>query len=178
MANRDSKFNAGIIFGAVVGGLAAYFLSPRTGKENREMFKKKIKELNKMLEEGELKDRVREIYGDVTEQSKKTYTLAREELDTRLNDVKKSVDDIDKDKYKSILDDVITRVQDETKESVDRLTQLRDYFMEKFNQTKGEVKKDAGSVKKEVKKAVTVPPKMKAEQKETSTKSRSSKVVN
>lgn len=155
MANRDSKFNAGIIFGAVVGAVAAYFLTPRTGKENRELFKKKIQDLNKMLEEHGPQETVKLIYGEVTEQGKQTYNMAREEMDTRLTELKKSVDVVDTEKYKSIVDDVINRVKDETNESVDRLSKLRAYFMDRFTDTKSEAKSDAKKVTKTAAKAAT-----------------------
>lgn len=150
--DSGSKMSAGIIFGAIVGGLTAYFFSPRSGKENRAMLKKKVQDITTILEEGQVQDRVKEIYGDFSEQGKKAYSVAKKELDSRLKEVKEMVDDIDTEKYSAIIDDVMDRVHEETEESVDRIAKLKGYFMDRFHKAKTDVESDAKKVVKTVSK--------------------------
>ena len=51
---KSSKFGIGVLIGTLLGGLAALFLSPTTGEENREIVAKKVKQLEKLLEDAEL----------------------------------------------------------------------------------------------------------------------------
>ena len=98
MSDKKSKFGIGVAFGAVLGGLAAFFLSPRSGPENREMAKKKIDELMKLLKEKNLKEIAVEIYGKASEEGMRLYEKASSELNTRLSEAKKTMSEIDRTK--------------------------------------------------------------------------------
>jgi len=41
----SSKLGLGLIMGTVIGAITAFFLSPKSGKENREEVMKKVREL-------------------------------------------------------------------------------------------------------------------------------------
>jgi gas vesicle protein len=146
MAENKSKMGMGLVIGSVIGGLAAFFLTPKSGKENRELVSKKIMEIKTMIEEKQIQARVKEIYGEVTEEGTRVYTMAREKLDSRLDEVKKSVDEISMEKYRSIVEDVISKVKEETQESTERLAKLHQYFISRWNMAKEEVKHDSKKV--------------------------------
>ena len=42
---KTTKFGLGLLIGTIIGGLSAFFLSPKSGSENREEVAKKVKEL-------------------------------------------------------------------------------------------------------------------------------------
>lgn len=151
--NRSSKLGVGLVLGSIIGGLAAFFLSPKSGKENREMVSKKIQEIKIMIEEKKIQERVKEIYGEVTEEGTRLYTMAREDINGRLDELKKSMDEIDMNRYTTLVNDVIDSVKAETQESGDRIAKLKDYFLNKWGEAKSNVKEDAKEVSKGAKKA-------------------------
>lgn len=151
--NKSSKLGVGLVIGSVLGGLAAFFLSPKSGKENREMVEKKINEIKIMIEEKKVQERVKEIYGEVTEEGTRLYTAARDDMNARLDELKKTVEEIDMAKYKAMVNDVMDRLREESENSGEKIAQLREYFMEKWAQVKTEVKSDSKEVAKGAKRA-------------------------
>jgi len=131
--SKAQKFGLGILIGSVLGGIAATFLSPKSGKENRELIAQKIQELKKSLEEQHIDDKVKEIYGEVTDEGKKLYVTAREEVQKKLDELKKTVDSIDKEKYTAIVEDVMKKLKTEYKTSTAKLGDLQDYFEAQWN---------------------------------------------
>lgn len=73
------KFALGAVVGAVIGGVAAWFTSPKSGKENREDLKRKADELKGKASElrveaekkaNEVKARAEGVRGDLEAQAK------------------------------------------------------------------------------------------------------------
>ena len=81
---KSSKFGIGLFIGTLLGGLTALFLSPTSGEENRKLLAKKIKELEKMLEEEHIDKKVKEIFGEVTEEARDLYLKTKKELIKRV----------------------------------------------------------------------------------------------
>lgn len=141
---KGSIFGLGVLLGTVVGGLAAFFLSPTSGPENREMLEEKVKELKKKLEKTEMPEMVVEIFEDAKEQGKKTYMLARKELVKKLEDVKK----LDWDEYKDIVEEVVEKVKDETDVTSERAMKLRDFLVDEWNKVQKVSVKNAKKITK------------------------------
>lgn len=143
---KKSRFGIGVIFGAVLGSLAAFFLSPKSGKENREMVLQKLEDIKKLLQNKSLDEIVIEIFGKVTEEGKRLYTLARAEMNTRLDSMKESVEDIDRDKYTQLVDDVIERLKKEADATKERLAKLRDFLMNRWGKAQEMATEDVKKV--------------------------------
>jgi gas vesicle protein len=126
---QQSKFGIGLVVGTVLGGLAALLFTPTTGKETREMAAKKLKELQAMIEEGKIDDKVREIFGDVTSDSVKLYAQSREILLARLDEMKKKVEVIDKGKYMAIVDEIVSKSKSDMKVPGESISKLKDYLV-------------------------------------------------
>lgn len=126
---KGSIFGLGVLLGTVVGGLAAFFLSPTSGPENREMVEEKVKQLKKKLEQSEMPEMVEEIFEDAKEQGKKAYTMARKELMKKLEEVK----NLDWEGYQDIVEEVVEKLKDETDISTDRAMKLRDFLVAEWN---------------------------------------------
>lgn len=147
-----SKFGAGIVLGALLGGAAAFFLSPKSGKENREMAKKKLEAWKKRYE-GKTPDEIaKEIFGEASAQGKKLYEQAQKEMNKRLDEIKKSADDIDHKKYQKVVDDVIARLKDEKDATKERVAALKDYLMERWEFVQAEAEEDVKTVAKKTEK--------------------------
>lgn len=146
---QKSNFGVGIAIGAILGGVVAFFMSPRSGKENRDLAKKKIGEFKKMINDKKIDEAVKEIYGSVTEEGKKFYAMARKEIDIKLSDLQKNLKDIDQSKYKQIVMDTVDHIVKEGKTTVERVDKLKKYLLNRWNTGEEMVKSD---VKKVVKK--------------------------
>ncbi len=97
-SKSSNKFGLGLLFGTIVGGLAALFLSPASGKQNRDLVAKKIKKLEKILADSDVEKKVKEIFGEVTEEATDTYNKAKKEFIKGLAEVKETVEGLDKEK--------------------------------------------------------------------------------
>lgn len=105
-----SKFSLGLVLGVVGGALAAFFLTPTTGEENRKKAMEAFHKIKKMAEEGELEDKVYEVFGEVTDEGTRLYEESRKELISRLGSLKGQVDSLDKEKFTQFVDEVVSKV--------------------------------------------------------------------
>lgn len=123
--NKKSKFGLGILFGTIIGGITALFLSPKTGKENREAVAKKIDELKKILEEEKVDEKVKELYSKA-----KNWLIEELEL------LKKTVDQIDYEKYQKAVNKVLVRVKKETKKGAKEIEKLKKHLLKEWEKLK------------------------------------------
>ena len=130
---KPSKFGLGLLIGSIVGGLTAFFFSPTTGEENREMVAKKVKELEHLLKEKEVDKKVKEIFDDVTEESKKIYLQAKKWLIEELAALKEALDEIDKEKYLKAVDTTVKKVEKEFKKDAKKLEKLKKQLVGEWN---------------------------------------------
>ncbi|MBP9691547.1 hypothetical protein KBD81_05720 [Candidatus Woesebacteria bacterium] len=148
-----SKFGAGIVLGALLGGVAAFFLSPKSGKENRELAKNKLAEWKKKYEGKGPEEIAKEIFGHASAEGKKLYQHAQKEMNSRLDELKKSAEDIDHKKYQKVVDDVISRLKDEKEATKDRVAALKEYLMERWEFVQAEAEEDVKKVAKKAEKS-------------------------
>ena len=148
-----TKFGAGLVLGALLGGAAAFFLSPKTGKENREMAKKKLAEWKERYEGKSAEEIAKEIFGSASAEGKKLYMRAQDEMNKNLDKIKKSADEIDQEKYISVVKEVMGRLQDEKEATKERISKLQEYLMDRWEYVAEESEKDAKKVAKDATKA-------------------------
>jgi gas vesicle protein len=129
---KSSKLGLGLVLGTLIGGLAAFFFSPKSGEENREMVAKKIKQLEKLLKEKEVDKKVKEVFGEVTDEAVKLYNQAKTWLIEDLATLKEAVDEIDKEKYTKAVENVVKRVEKEAKKDVKQLEKLKKQLMKEW----------------------------------------------
>jgi gas vesicle protein len=129
---KSSKLGLGLVLGTLIGGLAAFFFSPKSGEENREMVAKKVKQLEKLLKEKEVDKKVKEVFGEATEEAIKLYNQAKTWLIEDLATLKEAVDEIDKEKYAKAVENVVKRVEKEAKKDVKQLEKLKKQLMKEW----------------------------------------------
>ena len=117
------------------------FLSPKSGKENREEVIKKIKHLKKNIEEMELDKKVKEVWGEISEEGKKTYTKVKKEVMERLEDMQEKWEEFDREKYMSMVSESVDKAKSESKTTADKLKKLKDLFARDWNKVFGESNK-------------------------------------
>ena len=147
-----SKFGLTLALGALLGGAAAFFLTPKSGKENRELAKKKWAELHLAIKTKSKEEIVKEIFGTASKEGKKLYDIAQKEMNTRLDQLKEKYPDIDKGKYMGVVNDVVGRLKEEKEATKDRLTDLTDFLKSRWEYVSEEGKKDLKKAKEPAKK--------------------------
>jgi len=111
MGQRKSFFKLGLIIGAVSGALGGLFLAPKKGEELRADAKKRYLELKRLMEEKGVEEKVKRIYGKVTKATKSHYHQVRKDLISKLAALREGIDEIDKEKYLKIVDEVLTNIK-------------------------------------------------------------------
>ena len=154
--NNDQKkvarFGLGLLIGTVLGGLAAFFFSPKSGKENREALVAKIRQIQKFLRDAQIAERVKEIYGETSEEAVKLYKKVSKELAVKLEDVKERWEEIDTERYIKIVNEVVDKAAKDLKVAAETAGRLKDYLVKVWRQFPEEVfpetvKKSAGRKK-------------------------------
>lgn len=128
----SSKLGLGLIMGTIIGGITAFFLSPKSGKENREEVLKKVKGLEEWLKEKEVDVKLKEIYGEATEEGRKLFEFVRKEIIMLMGDVKERIEDFDKEKYEKMINDVMDRAKKETKTTVQKLEKMKNHLLKQW----------------------------------------------
>lgn len=142
MSETTGKFWAslsGLIIGATAGAAAMFFLSPRSGKENRRLAKTKYQELTDYVEEEKsaIEDKVTEIFGDVNELTLSLFNDAKRLWNTQVQAFEKSLDKIDKNRYQEMVDSVMEKLQGNKKYDNTDLAKMKRYLAnewKKFSQ--------------------------------------------
>jgi gas vesicle protein len=80
-----SSFVTGLLAGAAIGGVIALLYSPKSGKENREMLKQKLEELEKEFEN--LKGKATEKSGQIRKDLADRLTELQREIESLLKTV-------------------------------------------------------------------------------------------
>lgn len=137
---KVAPFGLGVLVGSVLAGLAAFFMSPKSGKENREAVMKKVSELKKDIEKMELDKKVKEVWGDVTEDGKKTFTKAKKNLLNKLDEVQDMWEDFDSAKYMKMVESSVDDAKTGAKDTAEKLKKLKDLFVRDWNKVFGDKK--------------------------------------
>jgi gas vesicle protein len=122
---RSSKFGIGVLVGTLLGGLAALFLSPASGEENREIVAKKVKQLEKLLGDAELDKKLKGIFGETTEEIKTVYLQAKKEVIKKLAALKEAVESIDRTKYEKVVHETVDILKKEVKREGHEMEKLK-----------------------------------------------------
>ncbi len=138
---KSSKFGIGVLIGTLLGGLAALFLSPTTGEENREIVAKKVKQLEKLLEDAELEKKLKNIFGETTEEVKVVYLQAKKEIIKKLAALKEAVESIDKAKYEKVVHETVDLLKKEVKREAHEMEKLKEELLKEWKKLEPKKKK-------------------------------------
>jgi len=105
---KGSFFLAGII-GALAGAVGGLLLAPQSGKKTRREITTIAQNIANQFKTTALdsKKRVEEVFGEVTEAASEKYQKIQTALTAKVAAVKQAGKDMDKDRYSSIVDQVI-----------------------------------------------------------------------
>ena len=129
---KSSNFGFGLILGALGGALAALFLTPTTGEENRKKAKALYEDLKKQIEEGKWDEKAKELYGDVSEEGKRLYAEVSVEVSKKLGELKDQVEDFDKEKFQKYVEETVKNVGTRVKATIPQMEKLISSIMMRF----------------------------------------------
>jgi len=135
---KSSKLGIGLLIGSVLGGLAAFFLTPGSGPKNRKMVLKKLEAVRKKLADVDVAHEVKKIYGEVTQETVRLYGKVRKELIRRIDDMRKRYEDLDKEKYKKLVDEVVDEVKKDTQVTAEKLLKIKDSLLKDWERVANE----------------------------------------
>lgn len=124
-SKSSSKFGLGLLLGTLVGGVAAFFLSPHSGPENQKLVAKKVKELEKLLAETDIEKKVKEIFGEATEEATAVYKKAKKQFIQTLAEAKESIESIDKDQVAEVAHETVEILKKEVKHEGKEMEKLK-----------------------------------------------------
>ena len=134
MSHHENHYGSGLVTGFFIGGLVgaglAFFLSPRSGPENRRFVTAKAQAIKDRIQ-GQVEDIteiVAEIFGEVSATTISLYEDARALLASQIATLQDNLEEIDRQKYLDSVDHVIALLGKDKKNSPQNLTQLKKYW--------------------------------------------------
>lgn len=109
MAKNNGKFLLAGLIGTLAGAVGGILLAPKSGKETRKDIVKLALDLNRKIktEASETKQRVKDIYGEASDEAMRKYKAVRDAVVSRVASLKTAGTSIDKDKYEKVVDEVV-----------------------------------------------------------------------
>lgn len=150
---KSSRFGLGLILGTISGALAGLFLAPKSGKKLRKEATETYEQLRKLFEEREPEEVVQEIYGKVSEKSKKHFKKTRRILLLKLADLRVGVAAIDRKRYLKVVREVVDEARREQALPEDGLKKLGKYLEDDYKKLTSAKAKNKPAKKKTSKKS-------------------------
>ncbi len=110
-----SKSTGKFFLAGLIGVAAGLLLAPKSGKETREDIKELALKLTKQVKSGaeETEDKVKEIFGTANKVAVDKYKEIRTAVVDKVAAVKTAGQEIDKEKYGLIVEDVVSEFKDD-----------------------------------------------------------------
>jgi gas vesicle protein len=143
---KDSKMGLGLFFGMIIGALGGIFLAPKSGKENREIVSKRVGEMKGMIESGEMRGKIEEVFGNLSDESVKMYTNVRNGIMDHIEEMK----NMSGDDYGKMVQNVIDKLREGSKMGADQAMKLKDHFMKEGPEMKEEAEKKTKRTKEKL----------------------------
>lgn len=106
---KGGKFLLGGLLGAAAGMIGGILLAPKSGKAMRRDIAKLALDLNRKVRTrmDETRRRVKNIFGEVSEEAVTKYKEIRDAVMARVAAIKTTGAEIDKTKYEKVVDEVV-----------------------------------------------------------------------
>lgn len=135
--NKGGFFLAGVL-GALAGVVGGLLLAPQSGKETRKAISLLASELSKKIKTnlGETEDRVKDVYGKVTDEAMMKYNGIRNTVVTRIASVKTAGEEINKEKYGKVVDEVVADFKSDFESTKNGAAKIATYLKKDWEKVK------------------------------------------
>lgn len=137
MSKTGKLFFAGIL-GAMAGAVGGLLLAPQSGKKTRREIMDLAEELTLKVKTkaDDTKDLVKDIYGKYTEEGKAKYLEIKGAVVSKVATVKTAGENIDKEKYEKVVEDVVAEFKDDLKATKSGSTKIVNYLKKDWEKIK------------------------------------------
>lgn len=138
MSKNTGKFFLAGILGAVAGAVGGMLLAPKSGKETRADIAKLALEISNNIktEADETKERVSDIFGKANDEATRKYKEIRSAVVGKVATIKTAGQEIDKEKYAKVVDEVVADFKNDLETTKDGATKLAKYFKKDWEKLK------------------------------------------
>ena len=140
-SNTMKKAGVSLVLGMAIGYIASLFIPSSTREKHKETLEEKTQQLASILREDDPAQRVKDIFEKNTARVRESYNNIKEEFISKLAELKTSIQDIDRQKYQSLLDSVLDRAKEDKELTQAQLDRMRRYLRQDFEKIKSGVKR-------------------------------------
>ncbi|MFZ2153420.1 MAG: YtxH domain-containing protein [Microgenomates group bacterium] len=135
--NKSGFFLAGLI-GALAGAVGGLLLAPKSGKETRQDIARLAADISKRIktETNETKERVKDVFGKATEEATDKYNQVKNAVVGKVATLRTAGENIDKDKYAKVVDDVVAEFKDDFRSSKSGAEKIVGYLKKDWEKLK------------------------------------------
>jgi esterase/lipase len=149
MKKKHSGGIFALIFGTIIGAITAIFLSTDKQGNTKKGVKKTVGDTKKKIEELDKKEVLKAVETRINKASAE-FKKAKESLSKKIDAAKEKLDQIDKTKYQSLVNEVIAELKKAGKATSTQLKDIKTLLVEDYH--KVAPKKPAKKAKKVAKK--------------------------
>jgi|SRR3989339_369096 len=126
------------VLGGIIGATLGILLAPKAGKETREDIKELAVKISGKIRSSadETKQRVKDIFGKVNDEAMLKYEQVRAAVVSKIASIKTAGKEIDKDKYGSVVDEVVVSFKKDFESSKDGLQKVAKYLKKDWDKVK------------------------------------------
>jgi gas vesicle protein len=138
MAKQTGKFFLAGVLGAVAGAVGGLLLAPQSGKKTRQEIIDLAEEITCKIKDkaDETKDQVKDIYGKYTIEGKEKYLEIKDAVVNKVAAVKTAGENLDKEKYSKVVEDVVGEFKDDLKATKDGTEKITNYLKKDWEKIK------------------------------------------
>ena len=144
MAKNSGKMLLAGLVGALAGAIGGLLFAPRSGKETREGIARMAKEISDQLKnETEVTTaKVKEVFGNASENARTKYNEIRDTLYAKVATIKSTGQEIDKEKYTKIVDEVVDSFKDDLNMAKNGVQKMADLLVKDWTKVKRAIAKE------------------------------------
>jgi gas vesicle protein len=136
--SKTGKFFLAGILGAVAGAVGGLLLAPQSGKKTRQEIAALAEEIALKIKTkaDDTRDQVKDIYGKYTEEGKAKYLEIKEAVVAKVATVKTAGEEIDREKYGKVVEDVVADFKLDLEATKDGGTKIVKYLKKDWEKIK------------------------------------------
>ncbi len=118
-----------MLLGTAAGVVAGLLMSDKPGKKIRSQMKSEYTKIRKQFEEKDPEKVLKDLFGEVTKDTKALLSSAKDELAKGVAELKRSASTVDAKKYKDLAGDVVASVKKNHDIPTAQLKKLQTYLV-------------------------------------------------
>jgi gas vesicle protein len=136
--SKTGKFFLAGVLGAVAGAVGGLLLAPQSGKKTRREIMDLAEELTLKVKTkaDDTKELVKDVYGKYSEEGKAKYLEIKGAVVSKVATVKTAGENIDKEKYEKVVEDVVSEFKDDLKATKNGGTKIVNYLKKDWEKIK------------------------------------------